>query len=103
MLDYKPVFDRQMPVLDALGMLPRTTGALEAVLFKTVTPSIDSRSRGFGNLVRTNRLLDLMVLHANGQLDNAAAVAAALRREPRLTTATRHRPGPSWTRACTGR
>lgn len=76
---YKPVFDAQMPVLDELGAAPRTSGALEAVLHSTIKPSVVSRARGFGNLVRTNRVLDLMVLAANNQLDNTAALTATLR------------------------
>lgn len=76
---YKPVFDAQMPVLDELGTAPRTSGALEAVLHTTIRPSVISRARGFGNLVRTNRVLDLMVLAANNQLDNTPAVTATLR------------------------
>ena len=83
--DYKPLVDAQMPMLDEIGVLPRTTGALEATLFNTIKPAILGRSRTFGNLVRTNRLLDLMVLHANGQLASTAAVARALRRDVETT------------------
>ena len=77
--NYKPVFDAQMPVLDELGVVPRTSGALEAVLNNTIKPSVLSRARGFGNLARTNRLMDLMVLAANNQLDNTAGLTATLR------------------------
>lgn len=77
--DYKAIVDEQMPVLDELRLLPRTTGGLESVLFNTVKPSILGRARAFGNLGRTNRLLDLMVLRANGQLDSVAKVSEKLR------------------------
>jgi len=76
---FKPVVDAQMPVLDELGTVPRTSGALEAVLHNTIKPSVISRARGFGNLARTNRLMDLMVLAANNHLDNAAGLSQVLR------------------------
>jgi hypothetical protein len=77
--DYKGIVDAQMPLLDELKVLPRTTGALESTLFTIVKPSILGRARAFGNLGRTNRLLDLMVLRANGQLDSIATVSEQLR------------------------
>lgn len=83
--DYKPLVDAQMPMLDEIKVLPRTTGALEATLFNTIKPAILGRARTFGNLVRTNRLMDLMVLHADGQLASTAAVARALRRDVETT------------------
>jgi hypothetical protein len=39
------------------------------------------RGRGFGNLVRTNQLLDLFVLRANGYFDDRPRVIEALRRD----------------------
>jgi hypothetical protein len=77
--DYKVIVDAQMPVLDELQLLPRTTGALESVLFHTIKPSILGRAKAFGNLARTNRLMDLMVLHANGQLNSVAKISEQLR------------------------
>ncbi len=76
--DVKPVVDAQMSILDEHRILPRSTGALEATLFRVVKPSMSGRAQGFGNLERTNRLLDLMTMKANGAFDNLGPVAAQL-------------------------
>jgi hypothetical protein len=74
----KPIVDEQMPVLDEHHVLPRSTGALESVLFRIVKPSLSGRALGFGNLERTNRLLDLMTLNANGYFEDRANIATLL-------------------------
>ena len=76
--EVKPKVDMQMDVLDDEHVLPRSTGSLEATLFKVVKPSLTGRAQGFGNLTRTNRLLDLMVLRANGYFDNLSHVTGQL-------------------------
>jgi hypothetical protein len=76
--EVKPRVDAQMPVLDQSRVLPRSTGSLEATLFDIVKPTMNVRGPGFGNLERTNRLLDLMTLRANGVFDNLQTVANAL-------------------------
>ncbi len=76
--EVKPRVDEQMPILDESHVLPRSTGSLEATLFDIVKPSMTARGQGFGNLERTNRLLDLMTLRANGALDNLQSVTEAL-------------------------
>ena len=81
--EIKPTVDAQMPVLDANRILPRSTGALEATLFQTVKPSLSGRAQGFGNLARTNRLLDLMTLRANGYFDDLGAVTERLANDAR--------------------
>jgi hypothetical protein len=79
----KPIVDEQMPILDEHHVLPRSTGALESVLFRIVKPSMSGRALGFGNLERTNRLLDLMTLNANGYFDDRAKVTALITSDAR--------------------
>jgi hypothetical protein len=81
--EIKPIVDKQMPVLDEHRVLPRSTGALESVLFRVVKPSLELRALGFGNLERTNRLLDLMTLRANDQFDDMGKVVALLNADAR--------------------
>ena len=81
--EVKPKVDRQMDVLDDEHVLPRSTGSLEATLFKIVKPSLSGRAQGFGNLTRTNRLLDLMVLRANGVFDNLGSITEQLNADAR--------------------
>ena len=81
--EVKPVVDAQMPVFDEHRVLPRSTGAIESTLFSVVKPSLTGRALGFGNLERTNRLLDLMVLNANGQFDDLSQVVAAMNTDAR--------------------
>lgn len=79
----KPVVDAQMEALDEDEVVPRSTGNLEATLFRVVKPSLTGRAQGFGNLTRTNRLLDLMTLRANGAFDNPAALIEQLNADAR--------------------
>lgn len=68
--------------LDALAPfpdIPRTTGALEALVVRHVKASMKRRAQGLGNLARTQQLLDLMVLHAGGYFDDTPRVVTALR------------------------
>ena len=61
--------------------VPRSTGALENLFSGYVKASIKPRSRGFGNLIRTNQLLDLFVLRANDYFDDHARVVRVLRKD----------------------
>ena len=75
-------YERTAAQLDALApwpQIPRSTGHLEDLLTRYVKASIKPRARGFGNLARTNALLDLIVLRANGYLDDHARIVAVLR------------------------
>ena len=81
--EIKPIVDAQMPVFDEHHVLPRSTGALESMIFRIVKPSLSNRALGFGNLERTNRLVDLMVLYANGMLDDVNRVVAAINSDAR--------------------
>lgn len=77
-------YTRTSDQLDALAPwpgIPRSTGHLEDLFSRYVKSSIKPRGRGFGNLIRTNQLLDLFVLRANGYFDDHARVIAALRRD----------------------
>jgi hypothetical protein len=79
----KPIVDNWMHLLDDHSVMPRSTEELETVLFKVVEPSLSGRALGFGNLQRTNRLLDLLTLKANGQFEDLQMVAAALNKDAR--------------------
>jgi hypothetical protein len=77
-------YQRTIDQLDALAAwpdVPRSTGHLEDLFSRYVKASIKPRGRGFGNLVRTNQLLDLFVLRANGYFDDRPRVIEALRRD----------------------
>lgn len=77
-------YQRTIEQLDALAPwpdIPRSTGHLEDLFARYVKASIKPRGRGFGNLIRTNQLLDLFVVRANGYFDDRARVVAALRRD----------------------
>ena len=80
----KPIVDAQMEVLDAERILPRSTGTLEATLFESVKGSLTDRAQGFGNILRTNRLLNLMVLRANGVFEQRGAVPERLNADARM-------------------
>lgn len=77
-------YERTRDQLDALAPwpdIPRSTGHLEDLFSRYVKASIKPRGRGFGNLIRTNQLLDLFVLRANGYFDDHANVISVLRRD----------------------
>ena len=61
--------------------IPRSTGGLEDKIARFVKPSIKRRGSGFGNLPRTNQLLDLFVLRANGYFNDPSRAVAALRKD----------------------
>ena len=81
--DTKPLVDAQMPLFDEFAVMPRSTGALESTIFRVVKPSLSGRALGFGNLERTNRLLDLMTLRANGELGSVASIVAKMNADAR--------------------
>jgi hypothetical protein len=77
-------YQRTIDQLDALAPwpdVPRSTGALEDLFARYVKASIKPRGRGFGNLIRTNQLLDLFVLRANNYFDDHARVVQVLRKD----------------------
>lgn len=76
------IYDRVGKHLDALAPfpdVPRTTGALEALVLRYAKATLKRRSQGLGNLPRTQQLLDLIVLYSNGYFDDTARIIAALR------------------------
>ena len=79
----KPHIDASLTELDAWPGMPRSTGALEALVEREVEPLLASRAQGFGNLLRTNALLDLVTLRLAGKLDRTGPVAEQLRRDVR--------------------
>lgn len=69
-------------VLDDLAALPGvpvSTGGLETLISKHVTPLLAMRRTSFGNIERTNLLFDLAVARHHGAFDDIGAVAKALR------------------------
>jgi len=94
----KPGVDEMMDVLETNSILPRSTGALEAALFTIVKPTMTARAHGLGNLARTNRLLSLMTLRANGAvLRHRQGDPGAARGRPRVRRV--HAAGPDARRA----
>ncbi len=73
------------PMADALPSLarhpqvPLATGALERLIRTRVRPMLSLRASGFGNIERTNTLMDLAVARAHGAFDDLAEVAELLR------------------------
>lgn len=68
--------------LDALATFPHTaksTGALETRVGGQFKATLEARSGAFGNLARTNALLDLFVLYDNGYFDDMPHVIRVLR------------------------
>lgn len=77
-------YERTIKQLDALAPwpdIPRSTGHLEDLFARYVKSSIKPRGRGFGNIIRTNQMLDLFVLRANGYFDDVARVVSVLRQD----------------------
>jgi hypothetical protein len=73
------------PMADALPSLarhpqvPLATGALERLIRTRVQPMLSLPASGFGNIERTNSLMDLAVARAHGAFDDLAEVAKLLR------------------------
>lgn len=80
---YKPLIEDGLTELDAWPGVPRSTGALEALIEREVEPTLTVRAQGFGNLIRTNALLDLVTLRLAGKIDRTGPVAEQLRQDVR--------------------
>lgn len=59
--------------------MPLSTGGLETLIAMRIDPLLERRRTGFGNIERTNHLLDLVVALEHGAFDNLAEVARQLR------------------------
>ena len=71
-------------VLDDLAALPGvpvSTGGLETLISKHVTPLLAMRRTSFGNIERTNLLFDLAVARHHGAFDDIGEVTKALRND----------------------
>lgn len=74
--------DRMAAVLDDLArhaQLPISTGGLETLTAKHISPLLSQRRTGFANLERTNLLFDLAVAAHQGAFDDPAKVIELLR------------------------
>jgi hypothetical protein len=77
--DYEPRMLAAIPMLAAHPEVPISTGGLETILRRVVEPVMAGRRANFGNVERTNSLLDLSVARAHGAFDDLAEVARLLR------------------------
>jgi hypothetical protein len=59
--------------------VPVSTGGLETLIARQVTPLLAMRRTSFGNIERTNLLFDLVVARQHGAFDNLGEVAKLLR------------------------
>lgn len=76
---YEPAVAAVLDLVNAHPEMPVTTGGLETVIERRVTPMLAGRRHAFGNLERTNYLFDLVVCRDHDAFDNIAEVAALLR------------------------
>ena len=81
--------EHQTPMEDALPSLaghpyvPIATGALERLIRTRVKPMLSLRASGFGNIERTNTLMDLAVARTHDAFDDLTDVAQLLREDTR--------------------
>jgi hypothetical protein len=76
--NYEPRMAAALPALLADPRLRMSTGGLERVIAQTVEPLLAGRRHQFGNIERTNSLLDLAVCRAEGAFVDLNAVAALI-------------------------
>lgn len=76
---YEPRMAAAIPFLGAHPEVPISTGGLETVQQRVLEPILAGRRSMFGNVERTNRLLDLAVAREHGAFDDVQAVARLLR------------------------
>jgi hypothetical protein len=77
--EYEGPMAAALPSLARHPYVPLATGALERLIRTRVQPMLSLRSSGFGNIERTNTLMDLAVARAHGAFDDLAEVATLLR------------------------
>jgi hypothetical protein len=75
---YQRVLD-QLRAVAPFPDIPRSTGALEALIGGDIKTSFERRGGGFGNLARTNQLTEAMVLYANRYFSDLDHVIEVLR------------------------
>lgn len=68
-----------LPDIARHPQLPVSTGGLETLMTKTIHPLLAMRRTAFGNLERTNLLLDLAVAYHHGVFDDPDHVAQLIR------------------------
>lgn len=78
-VNYEQPFADVADALRAHPGVPLSTGGLETPIAKRIDPLLERRRTGFGNIERTNHLLDLVVALEHGAFDNLAEVARQLR------------------------
>lgn len=61
--------------------IPASTGAVETLIRRTIHPLLAMRRSAFGNIERTNRLLDLVVCKEHGLFDDIRETARILRKD----------------------
>jgi hypothetical protein len=77
--DYEDRMLAAIPMLNAHPEVPISTGGLETIQRRVIEPVLAGRRATFGNVERTNTLLDLAVARAHGAFDDLGEVASQLR------------------------
>lgn len=77
--DYEKRMLAAIPKLNEHPEVPISTGGLETIQRRVIEPVMAGRRATFGNVERTNTLLDLAVARAHGAFDDLAEVARQLR------------------------
>jgi hypothetical protein len=79
--NYEPAMSAVLADLASHPGVPVSTGGLETLIAKQVKPLLAMRRTSFGNIERTNSLMDLVVARQHGAFDDLGEVAALLRRD----------------------
>jgi len=77
--DYEEPMAAVLADLTALPDIPVSTGGLETLIAKHVTPLLAMRRTSFANIERTNLLLDLAVARHHGAFDDLGDIVKLLR------------------------
>ncbi len=77
--DYEGRMKAALPLLIEHPEVPISTGGLETIQRRVIEPVLAGRRSVFGNVERTNTLLDLAVAREHGAFDDLAEVARILR------------------------
>jgi hypothetical protein len=81
-LNYEERYAAALPTLAALPQLPLSTGGLEVAIRKRIDPIFAAgRHRGFSNIERTNRLLDLVVCDDHRLFDDITVPVELIRND----------------------
>jgi hypothetical protein len=77
---HEPRLVAALPILAGNPGIPASNGAVENQIRVLLHPFLENRANLFGNLERTNRLLNLLVARHDGAFDDLDALALRIRR-----------------------